>query len=71
MSTRKHILPNIRSDLDPVPKEPKLAEFAGECITYPIVPKWIDGAADEVEIVDEGADNIVEPACPFPTDGAN
>ena len=68
---RKHMSPNIRSNLDPGPKEPKLAEFAGECITYPIVPKRMDGAADEVEIVDEGADNVVEPACLFPTDGAN
>ena len=63
--------PNTRSDLDPTPKEPKLAEFAGECITYPIVPKRIEGAADEVEISDERADNVVEPACLLPTDGAN
>ena len=62
---------NIRSDLDPYPKELKLAEFAGECITYPILPKRMDGAADEVEIVDDGADNVVEPACPIPTDEAN
>ena len=63
--------PNIRSDLDPDLKESKLAEFASECITYPIVLKRIDGAADEVEIIDDGADNVVEPACPVPTDGAN
>ena len=65
------MLPNIRSDLDPGPKEPKLAEFAGECIMYPIVSKRMDGTADEVEIIDEGADNVVEPVCPFPTNGAN
>ena len=63
--------PNIRSDLDPGPKEQKLAEFAGECITYPIVPNRMDGAADEVEIADDGADNVVESACLFPTDDAN
>ena len=63
--------PNIRSDLDPGPKEPKLAEFAGECITYPIVSNRMDDVADEVEIADDEADNVVEPACPFPTDGAN
>ena len=63
--------PNIRSDLDPGPKEPKVAELNGECITYPIAPKRMDGAADEVEIADEGADNVVEPACLFTTGGAN
>ena len=63
--------PNIRSDLDPDPKESKLAEFAGVCITYPILPKRMDGAVDEAEIVDDGADNVVEPACLIPTDGAN
>ena len=57
--------PNIRSDLDPDPKESKLAEFAGECITYPILPERMDGAVDEAEIVDDGTDNVVEPVCLF------
>ena len=63
--------PNIRSDLDPTPKESKLEEFADECMTYPILPKRMDGAVDEAEIVDDGADNVDEPVCLFPTDDAN
>ena len=31
----------------------------------------MDGAVDEAEIVDDGADNVDEPVCLFPTDGAN